>query len=1026
MVIESAKATVGISNLNEWDTTPEPLSDGIADILATITEPTQIVELGRNARASLSRVGRHLLADLAQHDHPTARTELARTLAMQPLHGNDRALARELLDHYPHTWDDELRDVYATLLATTDPDALTSIRTPDDPLRRLSELRQAVHTHGDVLRRLELCTDWTGLTAESPAEIDSLRGPDTAPVRGGPLISIIMTTFRPGQALTTAVRSVLAQSWQRWELLIVDDASGAEYQRSLEEVEAFDDRIHLFRQPMNMGTYAARNRALDVARGTYVTGLDSDDWMHPQWLERQVRPLRDDPRLVMTLSKAIRLDTTLEPALNPGIAPVEYRSTSAMFRRKKVLDKIGYFDLTRKGADSEYRMRIQKYFGTDRTYRLDEIHGILRENPGSLSSGEIRAQWIQPYRFAYESAFSHWQEHLHAKNAHVSRNMVPRAFYAPRQLRDKHYNPTEFDEVYLADWGEHGPYYERFLHQAIQSADAGRNIALAHYPDWKANRSSRRLSHMVLRAALDHRIPWIDPERLRKGTVLTPNSHTARAVEVDHGLTAEVPGTYQATYAGARKRGRLRTTVQRLPRPVRRNIGRAKAVPRKLTSLTRSAAKGAVDRSPAPVRRRFGRDGSDLTWLAERLQGGFSTTASKKLLGISRSRWSPMSRRLQAAELADHGLAQLPLRGGETTHYDVVFVSNFNMPGGTSSSNAMEMRTLAEAGYKVGIIHHPVWDWTMKRTFNPKIQTLLDDGLATELHTGDSATCHLQIIRYPKLMTTPLEDRPHLTPERTVLVVNQPPYEYYADRGRVLTWDISTVYNNLCAWAGAHQWFLQGPQVRDSLETDHSDEIINLPISNDYWYAVVDVDDVAEPPRRTGDVFRIGRHSRDAAGKWPEDPTRLKQIYPERDDIEVHVLGGATVPKQLLGGKLPSNWTVFDFGTREVSEFLRSLDALVFFRSEMSREAFGRTVVEGMAVGLPCLVPPEFDEVFGDGAIVCDAAEVEAVIDRLRLDEDYYRAMSQRAVDFVRKRFSAQAYLDRVARVNPALQRRTS
>ena len=100
--------------------------------------------------------------------------------------------------------------------------------------------------------------------------LDELRTEPVAEVDEGPLISVVMTCYKPGPALLTAVRSIVAQSWQRWQLLLVDDASGPQYAPILNEALALDARVELLIQPENAGTYQARNRAMAVAEGEFV------------------------------------------------------------------------------------------------------------------------------------------------------------------------------------------------------------------------------------------------------------------------------------------------------------------------------------------------------------------------------------------------------------------------------------------------------------------------------------------------------------------------------------------------------------------------------------------------------------------------------------------------------------------------------------------------------------------------------------------------------------------------------------
>ena len=88
-------------------------------------------------------------------------------------------------------------------------------------------------------------------------------------------VSVVITSFRPGVELLTAVRSILNQSWSNLEIVLVDDGSPSEYGRS-GSVRQPDARVKLIRLDANVGT-VARNVAMDAATGDFVTFQDSDD-----------------------------------------------------------------------------------------------------------------------------------------------------------------------------------------------------------------------------------------------------------------------------------------------------------------------------------------------------------------------------------------------------------------------------------------------------------------------------------------------------------------------------------------------------------------------------------------------------------------------------------------------------------------------------------------------------------------------------------------------------------------------------
>jgi glycosyltransferase involved in cell wall biosynthesis len=110
-----------------------------------------------------------------------------------------------------------------------------------------------------------------------------------------PRVSVIIPCFNLGAFLADAVDSVLAQTFQDLEILIVDDGStDPETQRLLDGYTR--PRTRVFRTP-NSGLAAARNFLIGQARGEYLCALDADDKLHPRYLEATVAALDADASL---------------------------------------------------------------------------------------------------------------------------------------------------------------------------------------------------------------------------------------------------------------------------------------------------------------------------------------------------------------------------------------------------------------------------------------------------------------------------------------------------------------------------------------------------------------------------------------------------------------------------------------------------------------------------------------------------------------------------------------------------------
>jgi hypothetical protein len=262
-------------------------------------------------------------------------------------------------------------------------------------------------------------------------------------------ITTIVTTYRPDQTLLTAVRSLIAQTWTNHEILVIDDGSPGGHDPVLRMAAALDPRVRVIRMVANGGTYVARNAGLDAATGDFVTFQDSDDWSHPLRLERQVAPLLADEAVFSTTSVGMRVTPQLV-LTRPGVEQTRsYNLSSLMIRRTAALNRVGYLDPVRKGADAEYVERARAVFGRPATQHLGGPPlALIRLSGGSLSSADYRPGWMHPARRSYLSAFQAWHDRVRAGTADPR---TPRAFAAPRRMRGET-GAKAYDVVLAGDW----------------------------------------------------------------------------------------------------------------------------------------------------------------------------------------------------------------------------------------------------------------------------------------------------------------------------------------------------------------------------------------------------------------------------------------------------------------------------------------------------------------------------------------------------------------------------------------------
>lgn len=107
-------------------------------------------------------------------------------------------------------------------------------------------------------------------------------------MKDAPLISVIMPAYNSAKFVGAAIQSVQRQTYQNWELWVIDDASTDATFSLAENSVRTDPRIKLLNNPNNLGAGATRNKGIQAAHGSFIAFLDADDLWIPEKLEVQV------------------------------------------------------------------------------------------------------------------------------------------------------------------------------------------------------------------------------------------------------------------------------------------------------------------------------------------------------------------------------------------------------------------------------------------------------------------------------------------------------------------------------------------------------------------------------------------------------------------------------------------------------------------------------------------------------------------------------------------------------------------
>lgn len=221
------------------------------------------------------------------------------------------------------------------------------------------------------------------------------------------LVSIIMPSYNTALYIKEAIQSVLNQTYENWELIIVDDCSTDNTDEVLSTIK--DDRIHYLKNEKNSGAALSRNKALREARGQWIAYLDSDDLWMPEKLEKQVAFMeKNGYEFSYTNYEEIDMDgkktgvkvtgpkkITKTGMFNycwPGCLTVMFDAT-----------KVGLIQIEDIKKNNDYAMWLKVCRKAD-CYLLDKVLGQYRKGRiGSVSTHSIKTMIGWHYKLYYEA-----------------------------------------------------------------------------------------------------------------------------------------------------------------------------------------------------------------------------------------------------------------------------------------------------------------------------------------------------------------------------------------------------------------------------------------------------------------------------------------------------------------------------------------------------------------------------------------------------------------------------------------------
>lgn len=203
------------------------------------------------------------------------------------------------------------------------------------------------------------------------------------------LVSIIMPSYNTEKYIKKSIASVIKQTYQNWELIIVDDCST---DNTDDIIKKFDDvRIRYIKNKRNFGAAISRNRALRLAKGRWIAFLDSDDLWKVQKLEKQLKFMKDYGYSFTFTDYRTQLNGKWLPYINSGPSIVTRRKLynyCYIFTSTVIYDreKIGLIQIENIKKNNDYAMWFQAIEKAN-FYRFPECLSFYIKHENSISSG---------------------------------------------------------------------------------------------------------------------------------------------------------------------------------------------------------------------------------------------------------------------------------------------------------------------------------------------------------------------------------------------------------------------------------------------------------------------------------------------------------------------------------------------------------------------------------------------------------------------------------------------------------------
>lgn len=211
------------------------------------------------------------------------------------------------------------------------------------------------------------------------------------------LVSVITPVYNAENVIERTIKSVQDQTYQNWEMILVDDCAKDNSANLIKQKALDDPRIKYYKLDQNSGAAVARNRAIQESNGQYIAFLDADDYWIPDKLQREVYWMKAmDGAFVYAATQMIDEN---DNKLGDYTQVPEWTNYKFLLKRTVIatstvlldMEKIGDFSMPLRRSGQDYATWLMLLHRVEKAYGINEPLTLYRISSKSLSSNKIKS-----------------------------------------------------------------------------------------------------------------------------------------------------------------------------------------------------------------------------------------------------------------------------------------------------------------------------------------------------------------------------------------------------------------------------------------------------------------------------------------------------------------------------------------------------------------------------------------------------------------------------------------------------------